>query len=233
MRSFKTSLLAGAALALLGASAAQAGSYKIAVTTGLIGSGFETLNTLPAFSGPTASATFTYTGDLNFNNTEAQNTPSGKLGDLNSGFGFTAANVSGYGGGGSVTYQGTQVAYFNTEARFISSSGSVAGYGYGSHYAITLGSLAAGTSLTITHDDGISLYRDGVRVPGGVSGPTNAVTDTFSNLAAGTYTLYYSRQNGTPSVLQVAVPEPTSLALFGAGLLGLGYVRRRRNNQAG
>ncbi|WP_338665612.1 PEP-CTERM sorting domain-containing protein [Pararoseomonas sp. SCSIO 73927] len=229
MSTMKQILLATAALALIGTSAAQAGQYKIAVTTGLIGSGFETLSTPPAFSGATASATFTYTGDLNFSNPAPQNAPSKPPGDLNSAFGFTAANVSGYGGSGIVTYQGTDVARFSTEARFLSSSGSVAGYGYGSHYSITLGALVAGTTLTITHDDGISLYRDGVRVLGGISGPTNVVTDTFSNLAAGSYKLYYSRQNGTPSVLQVAVPEPTSLALFGAGLLGLGYVRRRNN----
>ncbi|MCR0982537.1 PEP-CTERM sorting domain-containing protein [Roseomonas populi] len=230
MRSFKVALLAGTTLALLGAGSAHAASYAISVITGLTnGNGFDTTNTAPAFSGSTASASFTYTGNLNFSNTAAQNGPSNPPGDLNSTFGFTAGNVTNYSGTGTVTYQGTQVADFRNENRFLKSSGSVANFGYGSYYTIALGNLVAGTSMTITHDDGISLYRDGVRV-GGVSGPTNVVTDTFSNLAAGNYTLYYSRQNGSPSVLQVAVPEPTSLALFGAGLLGLGYIRRRRNN---
>ncbi|MCR0985734.1 PEP-CTERM sorting domain-containing protein [Roseomonas populi] len=233
MRSFKVALLAGTTLALLGAGSAHAASYAISVITGLTnGNGFDTTNTAPAFSGSTASATFTYTGNLNFINTAPQNNPSNPPGDLNSAFGFTAANVTNYSGTGTVTYQGTQVADFRNENRFLKSSGSVSDFGYGSYYTIALGNLAAGTTLVINHDDGLSLYRDGVRVAGGASGPTTVVADTFSNLTAGNYTLYYSRQNGSASVLQVAVPEPTSLALFGAGLLGLAYIRRGRSNRA-
>jgi hypothetical protein len=47
----------------------------------------------------------------------------------------------------------------------------------------------------------------------------------------GATTLYFGRQNGAPSVLTVAVPEPASIALFGAGLLGLAALRGRRSGK--
>ena len=229
LRSLRTALMAGTALILAHASAADAASYAVSVQTGLTsGAGFQTLPTVTPFTGSIASAAFTYTGALNFVNNAPQNNTVTPLGDLNSAFGFSNANVSGYSGSGTVTFAATQVANYATLSSFLGSSGSVGGYGYGSLYTITLGALAAGTNLVINHDDGISLFRGGVQVAGGVVGPTSQVTDTFTNLAGGNYTLYYSRQNGTPSVLQVTVPEPASLALFGAGLFGLAMVRRRK-----
>lgn len=92
---------------------------------------------------------------------------------------------------------------------------------------------------TITNDDGISLFRSGNTLnsqdllPLGRAAPTNSVPNTFS-LPSGSYDLYYAEVNGLPAQLNVAltsisaVPEPASMALVGAGLFGVGLVRRKR-----
>lgn len=94
-----------------------------------------------------------------------------------------------------------------------------------------------GSSLygSIAHDDGMSLY-DGAGYGNLVVGsalPTVEINTMYSNLT-GQFQLIFVQANGLPSVLKVDVsrtvttPEPITLALFGAGLAGLGAVRRRR-----
>lgn len=235
----KTILAAAAiaAAATLVAPQAHAGSYTIYASEGVTnGQGFDTTNQNEFnMQGPNVSqAIFTYTGSLNFDNEAGQNPPGG--GDTNSNFGFTTSNISNYNGAGTVTFNNAQVANSSNVNTFLASSGSASGFSYGSWYAIDLGTLTKGTVLDITHDDGVSVYQggfeSGTREGNTVSGQTVKTEDFVTLTGTSDTWLYYSRQNGTPSILEVAIPEPMTISLLGAGVASLAFLRRRRSPQA-
>ena len=224
-------LALGAGLASVAlAPAAHATSYDVQVSTDATnGTPFNAVMGAEPLNGagpgaPFVTAEFTYTGPLSFD-TEG---PS----DLNGAFGFSTSNISSYNPSSQATfsYGGTQVADFSTVDSFLNSSASDGGYGYGSLYQIVLGQLSAGTVLTVTHDDGYSLYENQTAIDTANSAPTTAETNTDVIASTGNYVLYYARENGAPSVLDVAVPEPASLALLGSFLLGFGLITRRKRS---
>jgi len=105
-----------------------------------------------------------------------------------------------------------------------------------------------GTTLTVNqHDDGVSLYVDGVlqnttagQATAVAAAPQAAAPGNFATwtLAAGTHTvdLIWDECCGSPGVLMVnlpneattVVPEPASLILLGSTILGIaGFLKRR------
>lgn len=96
-------------------------------------------------------------------------------------------------------------------------------------FTFTTGGIAG----TVTHDDGVSIFNSTNTVAlVDSSAPTVAIPTAYS-LAGGTYNLWYAEVNGLPADLVMdvttTVPEPASLAILGVSMVGIGWVRRRRN----
>jgi hypothetical protein len=109
---------------------------------------------------------------------------------------------------------------------------STGGFGTTSVFVIKGNTGGATLGGFFDHDDGGSLY-DGIgfgTLVAGSPSPTTDMPTAFSGLI-GPWEMIYVEANGLPAILDMevtSVPEPASLTLLGAVLLGFGLLKRRR-----
>jgi hypothetical protein len=220
----RTSLIA-AALALSAASA-NAAVYNVEFWS-YNGNGTFSSGTNADASNPilatTPTASFTYTGALNWQVTGPQGSPN-LAGPFVT---FSGGTISNY--AGSIT----EPIFLSTSLSSIGDSGT----GSTSFFQVTGSGNFSGGS--ITHDDGASVYLDGSSTAI-VSQPveTSAEVGTFVTTPGfHTFTIDYVEGNGAPSQLTfmtTAVPEPATWAMMILGFLGVGFIayRRKQNGSA-
>jgi hypothetical protein len=97
-------------------------------------------------------------------------------------------------------------------------------------------SFHAGDTVTITHDDGAILSLQGLGIVINSGAPTSNVDSSYMFLQnlTGNFDLKYEATNGNPehldfSTTPAAVPEPSTITLFGAGLLAVGGLFRKKS----
>ena len=231
-------LIATSAIAFGSIGVAQADLTAAPMTVSVwTGNGVTDQAALP---GPTTTpfVTFSYTGPINFVNLNGQ----GGSNTFSDFFGSYASNIT------LTSYNGSAVSTANSNYStdlntFLGTTMSTPWNtpGYVNTFMSFTGtySLSAGDTISITHDDGASLYLNStstpyIYAPGPVSSTTTTGQALTSSNSSGSFDLVYVEANGAPAILQVTATPEFHWDSAGAalGLLFGGIVVLRGRRQA-